>query len=314
MGFLHYAPRYSLRDMADFLANEKRLPAACDADLGGKTAVITGATSGIGLETARLFAARGASLVLCNRNAEKSKRLEDELAAACGARVRTVIADFSSLASTKECAAALLALSEPIDVLIHNSGVYHTALSFTADGIETVLQVNHLASFCLNRLLLDRIKAENRARIIYVNSEGHRFALGGVRLDDLGWKRHRYSGLKSYGAAKTAQLLSMRRFAELLSGSSATVNAMHPGNVRSHIGENNGPRYRWMKEKFILSSAKDPSISARALLYLAASEDLKGVSGRFYNLSSPEKPAPHALDADMVDPVWKKSLELCGLE
>jgi NAD(P)-dependent dehydrogenase (short-subunit alcohol dehydrogenase family) len=313
MGFLAYVPQYNLKDMADFLANEKRLPAPCEASLKGKTAVITGATSGIGLETARLFASRGASLVCCNRNAEKSRRLEDELGEAYGAAVRSIIVDFSSMARTKECAASLLALREPLDVLVLNSGVYHTKLSFTPDGIETVFQVNHLAPFCLTRLLLDRLKAENRARVIYVNSEGHRFALDGVHLDDLGWRRHRYTGLKSYGAAKTAQLLAMMRFAPMLEGSAVTINAMHPGNVKSHIGENNGPLYNWMKRTFVLASARDPEVSAQALLHLAASEDLEGASGKFYNLTTPEKPAPHAHDERMVDAVWRKSNELCGL-
>ncbi len=89
---------------------------------------------------------------------------------------------------------------------------------------------------------------------------------------------------------------------------------MHPGNVRSHMGENNGPLYRFMKKKFILESAKDPHISAEALYYLSASENVRGVSGVFFNLTTKEKPAPHARDANMVQPVWIKSLELCGFE
>jgi NAD(P)-dependent dehydrogenase (short-subunit alcohol dehydrogenase family) len=132
-------------------------------------------------------------------------------------------------------------MKEPIDLLVHNSGVYYTKRTFSTDGIEIVFQVNHLSSFCLNWLLKDRIKAEGHARIIFVNSEGHRFALGGVHLDDLQWRWHPYTGLKSYGAAKTAQLLTMAKFAEFYSGSGVTINAMHPGNVRSRIGENNGP-------------------------------------------------------------------------
>jgi NAD(P)-dependent dehydrogenase (short-subunit alcohol dehydrogenase family) len=313
MGFLAYIPQYNLKDMADFLANEKRLPAPCEASLKGKTAVITGATSGIGLETARLFASRGASLVCCNRSAEKSRLLENELRESYGASVRSILVDFSSMAQTKECASSLLALREPIDVLVLNSGVYHTKLSFTPDGIETVFQVNHLAPFCLTRLLLERLTDENLARILYVNSEGHRFALGGVHLEDLGWRRHHYTGLKSYGAAKTAQLLAMMRFARLLEGSAVTINAMHPGNVKSHIGENNGPLYNWIKKNIVLASAREPVVSAQALLYLAASEDLAGVSGKFYNLTTPEKPAPHARDERLVDAVWHKSDELCGL-
>lgn len=310
---LGYLVRYRVRDMLDLLRNEKRLPLPCEARLDGKTAVITGATSGIGQETARLFAALGASLVLCNRSELKSQALERELRDRHGCRVTSLLADFSSLASTKACARALLDLASPIDILIHNAGVFYMERTFTSDGIEMVFQVNHLSSFCLNYLLKEKLKREDRARILYVNSEGHRFVLSGVHLDDLAWTRHRYGGLASYGAAKTAQLLAMQGFADCFAGTKVTLNAMHPGNVRSHIGENNDERYRTWKEKHILSTAKDPAISARALHYLAADRDVAAVTGAFFNLTTPERPAPHAVDPRMVRPVWEKSLELCGL-
>jgi len=313
MGLFRYLLQYTVRDMADFLRNERRAPSACSGSLEGKTVVISGATSGIGLETARLFASRGASLVCLNRDPDKSKRVEKELGDRFGCRTRTILVDYGSLERTRECARRLLDLPEPIDVLIHNSGVYYTKKRFSADGIEIVFQVDHLASFCLNYLLKERLREENRARILYVNSEGHRFALAGVHLDDLDWKRHVYTGLKSYGAAKTAQLLTMMKFAEYFAGSRVTIDAMHPGNVKSALGENNGRLYRWLKRKLILPSAGDPAVSARALLYLSISEDVHNGSGRFFNLTTPEKPAPHARDSGMVDAVWAKSLALCGL-
>lgn len=314
MSFIfRYAFQYRLRDMRELLRNEKAPPIHCDASLEGKTVVLSGATAGIGRETAFLFASRKANLILLNRNREKSELLEKELKEQCSCSVQTILADFSSLAQTKACAEKLLALKTAIDVLIHNSGVYYTKKTFTDDGIETVFQVNHLSSFCLNYLLMKKLKQENRARIIHVNSEGHRFALAGVHLNDLRWKWHLYSGLKSYGAAKTAQLLAMLKFNEYFSDSSVTINAMHPGNVKTNIGENNGKRYRWMKKKLILPSAREPSISAQALLYLAAAAELKDVSGRFFNLTTPERPAPHARDVRNVDRVWQKSIECCGL-
>jgi retinol dehydrogenase-13 len=313
MGLFRYLLQYHFRDMADFLRNEKRAPAECSGNLEGKTVIISGATSGVGLETARLFASRGANLICLNRNPEKSKRLEKELGDRFGSRVRTILVDFSSLERTKECARQLLELSEPIDVLIHNCGVYYTRKQFSEDGLDIVFLVNHLSSFCLNYLLKERLRKENRARILYVNSEGHRFALAGVHLDDLDWKRHFYTGLKSYGAAKTAQLLTMAKFVEYFSGSLVTVNAMHPGNVRSAIGDNNGRLYRVWKKKLTLPSARDPIISATALFYLSVSEDVRQYSGGFFNLTTPEKPAPHARDYDLVDAVWTKSLALCGL-
>lgn len=217
--------------MGEFLGNEKRDPLPCEKRLDGKTVLISGATSGIGLETARRFAEMGARLICLNRDAEKSSRLEAELRQRFGCDIRTIPTDFAQLDNVRETAARLLELKNPLDILIHNAGVFNTKKLFTTDNIEMVFQVNHLGSFLLNYLLKERLKNDNRARIIYVNSEGHRFALAGVHLNDLEWKLHIYTGLKSYGAAKTAQLLTMQRFSDYFADSAVTINAMHPGII-----------------------------------------------------------------------------------
>ncbi|MBN2510633.1 MAG: SDR family NAD(P)-dependent oxidoreductase [Spirochaetales bacterium] len=310
---LAYLFQYRISHMVELVGNSRLDPLPCVESLAGKTAVITGATSGIGLETARLFAAKGAALVCVNRSPEKSLLLEAELKERWGAAVTTVICDFSSLDQVRWASAELNDLHDPIDIFIPNAGVYYTRNTTTPDGIETVFQVNHLAPFMMTWLLMDRLRAEGRARIVYVNSEGHRFALGGIHLDDLAWQHHRYTGLKSYGAAKTAQLLTMRKFQQLFDGTGVTVNAMHPGNVRTNIGAQNGEAYLRFKEKYILKNALEPEVSAQALYYLSAAPELEGKSGRFFNLTTEERPAPHAADEHQVGPVWQKSLELCGL-
>jgi NAD(P)-dependent dehydrogenase (short-subunit alcohol dehydrogenase family) len=299
--------------MGELIRNDSKEPLKCSNSLEGKTVVLSGATSGIGLETARLFAEKGAGLICLNRDAGKSARLEKELRDKFDCKIQSMIVDFSSLKQLKRCADELLAMEESIDILIHNAGVYNTKKHFSQDNIEMVLHVNHLGSFLLNFMLKERLKKENRARIIYVNSEGHRFALSGVHVKDLAWKRHLYTGLKSYGAAKTAQLLTMLKYDEYFSDCSVTINAMHPGNVKSNMGDNNGKLYRMMKKKLILSSAKEPAISAKALYYLAASNEVEDVSGKLFNLTTVERPAPHARDHSSVEAIWNKSLELCGL-
>ncbi len=313
MGFFKYIFQYRFRDMGELLRNEKKAPKDCQANLKGKTVVLSGATSGIGLETARLFAAKGARLICLNRDGKKSAALAEELKTNYGADVRSILVDFGSLKQVRACALELLALDTPIDALIHNSGVYYTKKTLSQDGIEMVFQVNHLASFLINHILKEKLKAEKRARIIYVNSEGHRFALAGLHLNDLEWKRHIYTGLKSYGAAKTAQLLTMFEFSRSFADFGVTINAMHPGNVTTNIGNNNGKIYRAMKKNLVLPSAKDPRLSAQALLYLAASPEMAGISGKFFNMTTEERPAPHARDMEAVLPAWEKSLELCGL-
>ena len=147
-----------------------------------------------------------------------------------------------------------------------------------------------------------------------MNSEAHRFAVFGLHLDDLAWARHRYSGLKSYGAAKTAQLLSMIKFSEFFLGTGVTINAMHPGNVKTNSGQNNGPLYKLFKKLFVDITARPIEIAAEALYYLGVSKQLDNISGKFFNLTTQEEPAPPALDKEEAEKLWLLSLELGGLK
>jgi NAD(P)-dependent dehydrogenase (short-subunit alcohol dehydrogenase family) len=200
-----------------------------------------------------------------------------------------------------------------IDVLIHNAGIYLTKRELTTDGFEKVFVIQYLASFIINFLLIDKLKSQEKARIIMVNSEGHRFAAWGLRLDDLNWEKRRYSGLKGYGSAKLAQLLSMIVFNEHFQNSGVSINAMHPGAVKTGTGQENGPIYKWFKRNFLDRSLKSPQISAEALYYLGVSEEIDAVSGKFFNLTTEEEPAPPALDKEVAYELWRKSLDLSGL-
>ena len=211
-------------------------------------------------------------------------------------------------------AAELAALEAPIDVLIHNAGAYLTKREVTADGLETIFVVHHLSSFILNYRLMDKLRAQEKARILIVSSEGHRFAAWGLRLDDLNWEKRRYSGLKSYGSAKLAQLLSMLVFDDRFKQTGITINAMHPGAVKTETGQENGPVYRWFKRNFFDKTLKPAEISAEALYYMGVSKEMHGVSGKFFNLTTEEEPAPPALDREVAEELREKSLELAGLE
>jgi NAD(P)-dependent dehydrogenase (short-subunit alcohol dehydrogenase family) len=208
----------------------------------------------------------------------------------------------------------LLKHNKPIDVLIHNAGIYLTKRELTPDGLEKVFVIQHLSSFIINYILMEKLKTQERARIIMVNSEGHRFAAWGLRLDDLNWEKRRYSGLKSYGSAKLAQLLSMIVFDEHFQNTGVSINAMHPGAVKTETGQENGPGYRWFKRNIIDKSLRSPEISAEALYYLGVSKEVEGVSGKFFNLTTQEEPAPPAQDKDVAYVLWEKSLELGGLQ
>jgi retinol dehydrogenase 13 len=308
-----YLKEYEWSNVAAMLRNNRAEPEETEARCDGKLAVITGATSGIGCETARLFASRGAALICVNRNREKSERLKDEIEREFGVPCRFIIADFSRLSEIRAAAQALAAAPEAIDILVHNAGVYNTKRTVTADGLEEVFQVDYLASFIITCALMEKLRREGRARVILVNSEGHRFAIEGLRLDDLGWEKRHYAGLRSYGSAKTAQLLAMSRFDALLSGSGVTINAMHPGDVRTAMGENNGRIYRFLKRRLINPSAREPLLSAKAIYFLAVARELSGVSGKFFNFTTEEIPAPHALDSLVAAELWEASLRMGGL-
>jgi short-subunit dehydrogenase len=295
------------------LKNNKIKPKTCQKTLEGRWVVITGATSGIGYHTARLYASKNANLICINRNEDRSKTLCEELKKEFGTECRYFIADFAHLSDVRKAGEFIANLDMDIDVVIHNAGVFLTHKTFTKDHIEQVFQVNYLSSFIINYMIKDKLIAQDHARIIYVNSEGHRFAIEGLKLDDLKWTKRRYSGLRSYGAAKTAQLLSMIKFVELFSGTGVTINAMHPGDVKTNMGENNGNIYRFFKHTFVNPSAKSPELSAESLYYLGASDDLKDITGKFFNFTTEEIPAPHALDKDMAEELWTESLKMVNL-
>jgi len=298
-------------DELAFLVNRRAAQRTTDASMAGKVCVVSGSTSGVGLATVRRLARGGAHIVLVCRNREKAEAVRTEITEQHGVPVGVVLADFSDLDTVRAAAGTLLAGYPRIDVLVNSVGLHSTSRIITSVGFELVFCVNHLGPFLLTYLLLERMRQSAPSRIIQVNSEGHRF--GGLDLEDLDWKRRRYKGLKSYGASKIAQLLTVWEFADRLKGSNVTINAMHPGDVRTNIGNNNGPLYRWWLHNVTWHALKDPVISGEALYYLAAAPELAEVSGRFFHLTIDEKPAAHALDRELGRRVWDLSLRMTGL-
>lgn len=300
--------------MLAMIRNNRSAPAVCEDNFTGKLVVITGATSGIGYYTARKYASQGANLMCINRNQEKSEKLRQEIEREFGVHCDYRIADLSNLQDVYRVSGELQQLPDPIDVFIHNAGVYLTKRELTAEGFEKTFMVHYLASFVMTYLLTEKLKAEGRARVILVGSEGHRFAVWGLRLDDLHWEKRRYTGLKSYGSAKTAQMLSMLVFDTMFQGTGITINTMHPGAVKTDTGQENGRMYRWVKKHLFDKTLKSPGISAEALYYLGASPELEGISGKFFNLTTPEAPAPPTLDREVAKELWTLTLHMTGLD
>ncbi|MEE4194123.1 MAG: SDR family NAD(P)-dependent oxidoreductase [Anaerolineae bacterium] len=309
-----YFKQYRWSNIFAMLRNLRSAPAVCKADMRQRLVVITGATSGIGLETAKKYAAHGADVLSINRNEEKSKALCEMLKREYNSNCSYLIANFSSLADVHRVGRQLAELDREIDVLIHNVGAYMTRRTVTADQLETVFQTNYLSSFILNHAIKEKMKAQGHGRIIFVNSEAHRFAAWGLHLDDLNWEHHRYSGANSYGHAKLAQLLSLIKFDEYFSGSGVTINAMHPGNVKTNSGNENGPLYQFFKKNLVDRTAQEAQISAEALYYLGASSAVEQISGKFFTFTTVEEPAPPALDREAAEQLWQISLTLGGIQ
>jgi len=300
-----------LPDELQFIANARMPQKTTTARLDGKTCVVTGTTSGVGYQAVKRLAQGGADIVMVCRNPQKAAAVREELQRQYPVKIDVIQADFSKFSDVRKAAETIRNQYPKLDVLINNAGIHNTHRILNEDGLEMVFAVNHLATFLLTRLLLDQMAVNAPARIIQVNSEGHRF--GGLDLDDLNWERRRYHGLQGYGASKIAQLLTVWELSDRLNGSGVTINAVHPGEVRTNIGMNNELGYRLYKRYLLWWILKNPAISGEAIYYHAAAPEMAKVNGRFFNLTIEEKPAAPALDRALGAKIWAISAELTGL-
>jgi NAD(P)-dependent dehydrogenase (short-subunit alcohol dehydrogenase family) len=303
-----------LPDELQFIANAKKTQLRTDARLDGKHCVLTGATSGVGLAVAWRLAQGGADLTLVIRDQAKGQAVRDELTAAYPVQVEIVLADFTDLAQVRAAAEEILASGKKIDLLINNAGLHNTRRRLTGAGHEMVFCVNHLASFMITSLLLPGVIESAPARIIQINSQGHRF--GWLNLNDLDWKKRFYIGLQGYGASKVAQLLTVWEFNDRLAGTGVTINAVHPGEAATNIGMNNGWLHRAYQKYILFPLLQDPAMSGESIYYMAAAPEMEGVTGRFFNQTIEEKPAAYtgAIDRELGKRVWQISEALTGLK
>jgi NAD(P)-dependent dehydrogenase (short-subunit alcohol dehydrogenase family) len=206
-------------------------------DQTGRTAVITGANTGLGYETAAALAAKGAHVVLAVRNLDKGKdaahRIEQTTP---GARVELQELDLTSLASVRDAADQLKADHESIDLLINNAGVMFTPKTATKDGFELQFGTNHLGHFAFTGLLLDRVLAAPGSRVVTVSSTGHRL-IDAIRFDDLQWERS-YNRFRAYGQSKLANLLFTYELQRRLQGTNTIAAAAHPGGSNTELMRN----------------------------------------------------------------------------
>ena len=280
-------------------------------DIRGNRVLVTGATSGIGLEAARTLARQGARVVIVGRDAAKTGRcLEEIRTSAPGAELSSLLCDFSRQTEVRRLADDILQRYDRLDVLVNNAGTVFKDRTVTEDGIEATFAVNHLGYFLLTQLLLDRIVQSAPARIVNVASIGHR--RGTMDFDDLFFERG-YSLMKAYGRSKLANVLYTRSLAEKLAGTGVTVNSLHPGAVDTAIWSG-GPF--WAKpliaifRKLAFIPAEE---GGRRIVQLVTGPELAETTGRYFENGKLVEPAPVARDEAVARRLWQESERLTKL-
>ena len=274
-------------------------------------AVVTGANSGIGLETGAALAGLGAKTVLACRNESRALVARHEIVRRHPeADVELLQLDLGDLAQIAGAAAEATERFGRIDVCVNNAGAIMRQRSVTVDGFETTFGVNHLGHFLLTQLLLDQIRASAPSRIVVVSSDAHKQPRKGLDFDDLMSERS-YSAFRVYGKTKLANIYFTRELARRLDGTETTANALHPGYVASRFGRDGdtgklGEIAMMLGRPFAISAEK----GARTSVYLASSPDVAGVSGAYFYKCREKEPSAAARDDEAARRLWAVSEEL----
>jgi NAD(P)-dependent dehydrogenase (short-subunit alcohol dehydrogenase family) len=277
----------------------------------GKVVVVTGSNVGIGKETAAGLARLGATTVLACRNESKAEAAAIDIRRSTGNdEVQVVALDLSDLASVGQAADAILSRWDRLDVLVNNAGGVWTERHVTAQGFEQTFGVNHLGPFYLSSLLAERLTTGAPARIINVSSAGHHMAQRGMRFEDLQSER-RYSGMEVYARSKLANVLFTRELARRLTGTNATVHAVHPGLVRSGFGmDGDMTGLMGLGNRIIRPFEISAAAGAKTSVYLASSAEVAGQTGQYWVRRKPGHMSRQARNDAQAARLWSVSEQL----
>lgn len=280
-------------------------------NLRDKTVLVTGATSGIGLEASVALANLGARVVMVGRDPKRTEAAVADVKARSGSReVSHFLCDFSSQAAIRDFAKAFLASHDRLHVLVNNAGGVNKKHRLTVDGIEATFAVNHLGYFLLTHLLRDLLVRSAPARVVTVASRGHR--KGTLDFDDPGYERG-YGTMRAYSRSKLANVLFAAELARRLEGTGVTSNSLHPGVVATNIWSGAPlwakPLIQILYRPFFISAEE----GAKTIVQLAASPELEGVTGKYFEQGKAVAPAPLAQDEALAKRLWDVSTSLVGL-
>lgn len=280
----------------------------------GKTVVITGANCGIGLETARELARRKAKVILACRSMERGKRAaEDIITSTKNTDVFVRHLDLSSFDSIRKFASEIIASETRLDVLIHNAGMTPPpALHTTENNLELQFQTNHFGPFLLNHLLLDFLKQSSPSRIIVVSSIMHLF--GNLDFDNLNFEKYVREPQAVYCSTKLANILFTRELSRRLKGTGVTVNALHPGAVRTCIARDARWLIKYIVVPVVYPFLKTSQAGAQTSIYLAVSEEVENVSGKYFADCKESWISPSAENDELASKLWDVSEILTGIK
>jgi NAD(P)-dependent dehydrogenase (short-subunit alcohol dehydrogenase family) len=285
-------------------------------DQTGRRVVITGANSGIGLQTARILGSRGAEIVMACRNLEKAEAAAREVPGYAAGRVSLRQLDVSSLASVRAFATAFAADHDGLDVLVNNAGVLGAPQGTSVDGVETHFATNHLGHFALTNLLLPLI----RDRVVVTSSREHRS--GDLDVDDLDWQRREYGAFKAYAQSKLANLLFLLELDRRLAGAGSTVRAVaaHPGASATHITSGSGnPVVSWIgywgQQLVSMPAWRGSLCTVYATTMDIPGNTYIGPHGRLelHGWPAQARRSPKAEDGDQARRLWEVSEKLSGI-
>lgn len=280
------------------------------APASDRVALVTGASAGIGIETALGLARAGFRVVMAGRDASRTEQARQIVVERSASdRVETALADFASLAAVRVFAETVLGRHDRLDALVNNAGIIAPRYQLSEDGYELTVAVNHLAPFLLTNLLLDRLRASAPSRVVTVASQAHR----GARLDLATLAAPPdWTPLKAYGRSKLCNVLFTRALAKRLEGSGVVAAALHPGVVATKIGDTAGSvaGWGWRVVKPFLTT---PDKGAESSVFLATVPDATPFHGGYVIDKKIAEPDPAARDDALAERLWQESARLVGI-